>query len=296
VIQRFARPALLGLAVLLLAVGCARPRKVDAPVGEPIRDEREKPPAVVEPDDGGGLYAPHIKDGGPPLPPDISGIPEPIPVAEPLARYGNRSPYKVLGRSYEVLQDPRGYLERGTASWYGNKFHGRPTSSFEPYDMYKFTAAHRSLPLPSYVRVTNLENGKSVVVRVNDRGPFHGERLIDLSYVAALKLDIVQKGTARVEVGVLQPDEDDVPPARASEPAARVYLQAASFALKDNAERLQQQLQEAGVRRVQLQRAEVAGRVVWRVRLGPYPHAADLERARARVRELGLGEPQTVDH
>jgi rare lipoprotein A len=205
---RAGRPLLL--AVLLLAIGCAqRPSKPEPPERSATRAERSTPARPARPevpaDSGGGLYAPHIKDGGPAVAPDISGIPEPLPVAEPLARYGNRSPYTVLGRSYHVMGDSAGYSERGVASWYGNKFHGRPTSSFEPYDMYKFTAAHRTLPLPSYVQVTNLDNGRSVVVRVNDRGPFHGDRLIDLSYVAAVKLDMIQRGTARVEVRILTP-------------------------------------------------------------------------------------------
>src|SRR5690606_2357757 len=110
------------------------------------------------------------------------------------ARYGNKSPYSVLGKTYRVMPDARNYVERGIASWYGNKFHGYMTSSLEPYDMYQFSAAHKTLPLPSYVRVTNLESGKSVVVRVNDRGPFHENRLIDLSYAAAVRIGVWPKG------------------------------------------------------------------------------------------------------
>jgi hypothetical protein len=120
-------------------------------------------------------------------PPDISNLPEPVPKVEPRSLYGNKSPYTVLGRTYRVLPSARGYDERGIASFYGNKFHGYKTSSLENYDMYKFTAASKTLPLPSYARVTNLQNGKSVIVRINDRGPFHEDRVIDLSYVAAVK-------------------------------------------------------------------------------------------------------------
>jgi rare lipoprotein A len=127
--------------------------------------------------------------------------------AEPRSRYGNRSPYKVLGRSYSVRDSAEGYVEQGMASYYGNKFHGRRTSNLEVYDMYAFTAAHKSLPLPSFARVTNLENGRSVVVRVNDRGPFHDGRVIDLSYAAAVKLGYRDKGTARVEVRGLAPGD-----------------------------------------------------------------------------------------
>ena len=156
----------------------------------------------------GGLYAPHIQDSVPGEIPDVDRIPEPEVVDEPRSRYGNRSPYKVLGKSYKVRDSAEGYVERGTASYYGNKFHGRRTSNLEVYDMYAFTAAHKSLPLPSFARVTNLDNGRSVVVRVNDRGPFHGNRIIDLSYAAAVKLGYRDKGTARVEVRGLSAGEN----------------------------------------------------------------------------------------
>lgn len=153
----------------------------------------------------GGLYAPHIKDSAPDIDIDVSLIPEPEVVAEPRSAYGNRPTYAVLGKSYRVLDDTDGFVERGTASYYGNKFHGRRTSNMEVYDMYAFTAAHKSLPLPSFARVTNLDNNQSVVVRVNDRGPFHEGRVIDLSYAAAVKLGIDRAGTGRVEVRALQP-------------------------------------------------------------------------------------------
>ena len=125
---------------------------------------------------------------------------DPVPRAEPRGRYGNGPVYEVLGKRYEVMDSSRGYRERGVASWYGQKFHGRPTASREPYDMYAMTAAHKSLPLPTYVEVRNLKNGRRIVVRVNDRGPFVHNRIIDLSYSAALKLDMVRDGTSLVEV------------------------------------------------------------------------------------------------
>ncbi len=156
----------------------------------------------------GGLYAPHIADSAPGDIHDIDAIPEPDVVAEPRAKYGNKSPYTVVGKSYRVRDSADGYDETGTASYYGNKFHGRRTSSQEVYDMYAFTAAHRTLPLPSFARVTNLDNGRSVVVRVNDRGPFHDGRLIDLSFAAAVKLGIHPRGTGRVEVIGLSPGEN----------------------------------------------------------------------------------------
>ncbi|KGQ17975.1 Rare lipoprotein A [Lysobacter dokdonensis DS-58] len=154
----------------------------------------------------GGLYAPLVKDSAPPPIDDVHLIPEPDVVPEPRSRYGNRD-YTVLGKQYHVLDDPSGYVESGTASFYGQKFHGRRTSSLEVYDMYAFSAAHKTLPLPSFARVTNLANGKSVIVRVNDRGPFHDGRVIDLSYAAAVKLGVYPAGTARVEVRALTVDD-----------------------------------------------------------------------------------------
>ncbi|HWS39670.1 MAG TPA: septal ring lytic transglycosylase RlpA family protein, partial [Arenimonas sp.] len=136
----------------------------------------------------GGLYAPGISDASPLGDLDISRLQEPTPKNEPRSRYGNKSPYRVLNKKYTVLDSARGYKERGISSWYGTKFHGRATSSQEIYDMCQFSAAHKSLPIPSYARVTRLDTGQSVIVRINDRGPFHEERIIDLSFAAATKL------------------------------------------------------------------------------------------------------------
>lgn len=191
------------VALLLLAflAGCVhKPVKKPTPVRPPAPITKPTKPA---------------EDGRPHGTPDISKIPEPIPKAESRSKYGNKSPYKVLGQTYRVLPTSKGYVERGIASWYGTKFHGQNTSVMESYDMYKFTAAHKTLPLPSYARVTNLENGRSIVVRVNDRGPFSKNRLIDLSYVAAIKLGISGRGTGLVEVRGLDPKS----PAKSSSPA-----------------------------------------------------------------------------
>ncbi len=152
--------------------------------------------------------APNYRDSAPPVPIDIASIPEPVPKHEPRARYGNHSPYEVFGHRYHVKERADGYVERGVASWYGTKFHGRLTSTRESYDMFQLTAAHKTLPLPAYARVTNLENGRSTIVRINDRGPFVGNRIIDLSYAAAVKLGIHVQGTAQVEVRVVTPDDD----------------------------------------------------------------------------------------
>ncbi|AIC10738.1 septal ring lytic transglycosylase RlpA family protein [Xylella fastidiosa] len=155
-----------------------------------------------------GLYKPGIKDSIPDKLPDVSCIPEPLVTIEPRSAIGNQSPYVVLGKSYWVLDEAKGYIKRGIASYYGTKFHGRLTSNREVYDMYAFTAAHKTLPLPSFALITNLDNGKSVVVRVNDRGPFHDDRLIDLSYAAAVKLGFTENGLANVEVRVLSEDDN----------------------------------------------------------------------------------------
>ena len=136
---------------------------------------------------------------------EVMLIPDAIPKVEPRSRYGNPQSYVVFGKRYAVLKSADGYRKRGIASWYGTKFHGKRTSSGEPYDMYAMTAAHKSLPLPSYVRVTNLKNKRSVVVKVNDRGPFHENRIIDLSYAAAIKLGISDGGTGVVQVTVIDP-------------------------------------------------------------------------------------------
>ncbi len=209
------RVACLSLVALLLAACAGHPQKPEsvrtattapsAPV-EHTRPAR-KPWKPLGPYTPGGLYAPGVADGAPDIPDDVANLPEPVPHAEPLSHYGNRTPYSVLGKTYAVLPSASGYRERGVASWYGTKFDGRATSNFEPYDMYQFTAAHRTLPLPSYARVTNLDNGRSVIVRVNDRGPFHEGRLIDLSYAAAVKLGVNVHGTANVEVRGIDPDE-----------------------------------------------------------------------------------------
>lgn len=139
------------------------------------------------------------------IPPHIARIPDAVPRVEPLSRSGNPESYVVLGKRYYTQRDRRGHVERGFASWYGKPFHGRKTSSGETYDMHAMSAAHKTLPLPTYARVTNLENGRSIVIRINDRGPFKDERIIDLSHTAAVKLGVVRTGTARVEVRAIEP-------------------------------------------------------------------------------------------
>ncbi len=243
----------------------------------------------------GGYY----QDDGPPAapPPEVLRTPDAVPKSEPLSASGNK-PYAIAGRGYTPLKEAAGYRERGIASWYGKKFHGRKTSSGEPYDMYAMTAAHRLLPLPSYARIRNLANGKSVVVRVNDRGPFHDNRLIDLSYTAAARLGILGTGTGVVEVEGLDARAAPAPvvavPAAPSNGngAARLFLQVGAFASRYNAETLRDRLERDAFRPVEIQ-ASGDGRL-YRVRIGPLASVEDSDRLAARVSASGLGEARVV--
>lgn len=225
------------------------------------------------------------------LDPERIAVPEPRP--EPLARYGNHSPYTVLGRTYHVRETARGYSERGLASWYGSKFHGKPTSSGEPFDMHQVSAAHRTLPLPSWVEVTNLDNGRSLVVRVNDRGPFKDGRIIDLSYAAAVKLGVVDAGTAPVEVRALE--FDDMPMQAASGPRrVPVELQVGAFSDRDRARNVARSLEEAGIGPVYTGRGRSSAGRVWRVRVGPIDTAETASRLAERILGLGMERPVYV--
>ncbi len=238
---------------------------------------------------------------GPRLAPDADGPPrsgpdrrhvEPEPIDEPPSRYGNKNPYTVLGRTYHLLPTARGYRETGIASWYGRKFHGRLTSSREVYDMYAYTAAHKTLPIPVVVRVTNLENGRSVRVRVNDRGPFHDNRIIDLSWAAARKLGMTDKGTALVRVEALFPDQRvPEPPQRTS----RFWLQVGAFSLHDNARALYQRLKQAGLGPGRIQRVKLSsGQFVYRLQLGPLRSVEAADRLTDRLLSMGLEPPHIV--
>ena len=219
-----------GLLILALAACSSAPKKptsagtarpagtlVQGKGGRPAHCPEGSPYQAATEDPGtrgdyraGGLYKPGVNDSTPTYIPNVACIPEPDVVALPRSPIGNKSPYVVLGKEYQVLDKTSGYAEKGTASYYGAKFHGRLTSNREVYDMYAFTAAHKTLPLPSFARVTNLDNGESVIVRVNDRGPFHDGRVVDLSYAAAVRLGITQRGTGNVEVRALSPGDDNL--------------------------------------------------------------------------------------
>jgi rare lipoprotein A len=231
-------------------------------------------------------------DAPPPGSVDIAAIADAVPQALPKSRLGNPKSYRVFGQTYYTLDSSAGYEEQGISSWYGGKFHGRLTSSGEPYDMYAMTAAHRSLPLPTYVRVRNLSNGRSIVVKVNDRGPFHPNRIIDLSYVAALKLDMVRAGTALVQVTAIDPQHGA--PAPPPAPAPDLYLQVGAFSQRGNAERLQARLGATLDEPVRIQRLEQPTAPLYRVQIGPLASVERLDRLAEQLQRLGLHERHVV--
>jgi rare lipoprotein A len=258
----------------------------------------------------------------PPAPPaDIAATPDAVPHAEVRSSHGNPPFYDVNGRRYQVLASADGYTERGVASWYGPDFHGHSTSSGEPYDMYAMTAAHRTLPIPCYARVTNLANGRSVLVRINDRGPFVANRIVDLSYTAALRLDIVRTGTAFVELRTVQPGEmpavtatlpappaapaasaaaapmqAEAPPEAASPPPlVSLYIQVGAFAEAGNARRLVERLQAAGIAQVFTLESTASGQLLRRVRIGPITRVEEFDRLAARLASLGYPEARLAN-
>ena len=228
----------------------------------------------------------------PPAPPNA--VPDAIPRAEPRARNGNPPFYDVLGKRYYVLSSSVGYWERGVASWYGPGFHKVRTSMGEPYDMYGMTAAHKTLPLPAYVQVTNLQNGRSVVVRVNDRGPFVGNRIIDLSYTAAAKLDMLHNGTAMVEIRTIDPATPPVLTASiATDTAAlspALFVQAGAFSDPANAQRMAEKLRGGSYGKVFVRDDQIAGRRMYRVRIGPVRNVAEFDRVVAALERAGISD------
>ena len=210
-----------------------------------------------------------------------------VPKNEPRARYGNHSPYTVLGKTYTVLPTSKGYHERGIASWYGSKFHGRRTSSGELYDMHLATAAHKSLPLPTYAEVTNLDNGRKMIVKINDRGPFHEDRIIDLSYAAAIKLGVDQTGTARIDVRAI-----DVKTSKRSavKLADGTFLQVGAFSKRKTADDLAGKMMAAQLKPVSIKKS----RGLYKVWIGPYASESEIEASMRRVVELGYERPHTV--
>ena len=241
-------------------------------------------------------------DGAPALPVDVSAIPDAVPREEPRSRYGNPEYYDVLGKRYYVLNSSKGYVESGIASWYGTKFHGKRTSSGETYDMNAMTAAHKTLPLPTYVEITNLENRKSAIVKVNDRGPFHENRIIDLSYAAAMKLGIIAHGTGLVEVHTIDPAHytahSNQPPVRAPENTAvdflRFYIQVGAFSELLNAENLRAKLAVLGSNLVNISQTVVSGKLLYRVRIGPLDSIDNADQIVTRLGSIDISEHQIV--
>lgn len=218
----------------------------------------------------------------------LSQLPDPQVEALQLSATGNRPEYEVWGKTYSVMPSAKGYQAQGDASWYGAKFHGRRTSSGEVYDMYQLTAAHRSLPIPVFARVTNLQNGRSTVVKINDRGPFHAERVIDLSFAAAVKLDFHEAGTAPVRVEVLEPSSWEPQPQDAEQP---YFLHAGQFSSEEQARRAQASLISLGDSSVQIIARDRGG---FSLRIGPIPSKSGVDRLQALLIALDIGLPTLV--
>jgi rare lipoprotein A len=273
------RPLIRSLVLILLLAGCG---------SQPGRDGPPRAGSVIPPD----------------LPSD------PVPRKEVRSRYGNGPVYQVNGHSYQVMKTSYGYQETGVASWYGKKFHGRMTSNQEPYDMYAMTAAHKSLPLPTYVRVKNLRNNKSIIVRVNDRGPFVHNRIIDLSYSAARKLDMISTGTSLVEVTAIsfdnppkkqtvtsapvvkEPEKQEVTASVAKE--STVYVQVGAFGDAENAKRRFTLLRTGGIGNAFVLEDNSTSPALYRIRIGPIADVLQYDNLIAQLQNLGISETHLV--
>jgi rare lipoprotein A len=291
--------ACFALSSLILASGCSISRR------DPVASPRSSPTPQATVPSGSAV---------PSVPPDVLAIPDAVPRVEPRGRRGNPPFYEVFGKRYHVMKTSDGWFERGTASWYGPGFHAASTSLGEPYDMYAMTAAHKTLPIPCYAEVTNLRNGRKVVVRINDRGPFVGDRIIDLSYTAAAKLDFLREGTAPVEVRVITARGDSSlagsasppvlpagppPVAVVNAPAARaaadaMFIQAGVFADHENARRRVEQLLAAGIELASLDEVPRNDRALHRVRVGPFASVEEFDFTMKRIRDLGIADARLL--
>ncbi|MBJ7554278.1 septal ring lytic transglycosylase RlpA family protein [Marinomonas spartinae] len=269
---------------------------------------------------GGGRYS-LLQDKAPDHDVKVDHLPDLVPKWEPRSVGGNKSPYEVWGKKYWVMKSAKGYVAEGIASWYGLKFHGHTTSNGEKYDMYAFSAAHKTLPIPTYLKVTNLGNGRTVIVRVNDRGPFHGNRLIDLSYAAAVRLGFQKKGLAHVRIqaitvpkgGTYNPDLDTAgsskkevnpPIVLASEPAKEdqrsaeksltfTHLQAGAFSTKEAAERLKNRLVQVFDTQIKVAIIKQSDGL-YKVFLGPYSNDEALALWQKKLLDAGFTKPIRV--
>jgi len=244
---------------------------------------------------------PGDQDSAPARKMDPDSIRDAVPRSEPRSRRGNPDSYVVFGKRYSVMHSSRGYVERGIASWYGTKFHGRSTSSGEPYDMYAMTAAHKALPLPTYVEVTNLRNGRHTIVKVNDRGPFHGNRIIDLSYAAATKLGIIGHGTGLVGIRAIDPGYQQPEPrpittgietAQKADPD--LFIQVGAFSSRQNALRLRERLEQSLSQVIRIQQATHLGNQVFRVQIGPLASVRSSDLLYEKLAHLGIADTHIV--
>jgi rare lipoprotein A len=279
---------LVGWFIILAALsGCASAPRQSSSVPPFI-----KPPSPVAPPDAkptpspatgkqGGYYLDDGPDDQPPA--NLDKTPDAVPKAEQLHPYANQ-PYMAFGARYVPSKDAQPYKARGIASWYGRRYHGRPTASGEAYDMYQMTAAHPTLPIPSYVRVTNLQNNKAVTVRINDRGPFRRERLIDLSYVAAFKLGYVEQGSANVEVETIHVAAASIDPTGPLSPATTkgIYLQLGAFTARGSADSFRSKLKSELTSLGEALQTSFSGGL-FRVRSGPYKSVAAAKESAVRI-------------
>ncbi len=225
--------------------------------------------------------------------------PDAIPANEPLSRYGNMPNYTVRGKTYQVLKNSTGFTQQGIASWYGTKFHGRKTSSGEPYNMYAMTAAHKTLPLPTYVEVTHTGNGRKIILKVNDRGPFHDGRIIDLSYAAARKLGISATGTGPVSIRAINTSALDLKTADVVLPEAtgkkgKILVQVAAMGSESAAEKMAAELRHKNIPSVRVNVVENDGTKLYRVRIGPIPNVDLAYQVINELNEMGLNTARVV--
>ena len=298
------------LALLALLAGCSTP--VQHKPGDSSSPDKPRTSDSQE-----GRYKGKPKDWGPDKEIDMSHVPDAVPRFEKRTIAGNKNPYTVLGKTYYLMEDERAYIERGKASWYGFKFNGERTSNGELYDMFAMTGAHKTLPIPSYVRVTNLDNRTSVVVRINDRGPFHAGRIIDLSYAAAQRLGITRAGTGNVEVEVVVPEGDPRPPLRmrkqdkvardsglVSQAEAGIksadsklpegtYLQVAAFGVEKSAKEFASSIKSKVSFPVVISVVK-SPNALYRVRLGPFKDAQSIQAAREELGAINISEVHVV--
>jgi rare lipoprotein A len=265
-----------------------------------------------------------VRDGPPPnYAKHWEDIPDAVPEKVTPSKYGNPASYEVRGKRYQVLDSSDGFSQKGIASWYGTKFHGQRTSSGEPYDMYAMTAAHKSLPLPTYVEVTNRDNGRKAIVKVNDRGPFHQGRIIDLSYAAATKLGVAATGTANVSIRTVTigaeqnsvEQKAEVQKAGVQKSAAvvpgidkksadldyisddgRFYVQVAAYTTEKNALKMIDELREKNFSSARIHVENSNGKLLYRVRIGPVPTSNVAEKLLTQLREIKLDKARVVTY